>query len=102
MTAEILPRVLLVDDDSGVRKFVQRLLAESVTMDTVESAEQAREKIHNNHYDLALVDVFLPGDDGISLLSEIRRLRPGTKILIFTGRPSEAVTRSVVQGQADD
>jgi YesN/AraC family two-component response regulator len=94
--------VLLVDDDAIVRDFVTRLLRESVTLDAAESAEQARDLLRSNSYHLALVDVFLPGDDGISLLSEIRRHHPGTKILIFTGKPSEAVTRSVIQGKADD
>jgi YesN/AraC family two-component response regulator len=102
MALENQPRVLLVDDDADVRKVVQRMLDGMVHLDLAESAERAREKLSAHHYDLALVDVFLPGDDGIALLSEIRRMRPGTRILIFTGRPSEAVTRSVVQGQADD
>lgn len=85
-----------------MRRFVTRALGESVRLESCESAEQAREQLRRGHFDLALVDVFLPGDDGISLLSEIRRRHPGTRILIFTGRPSEAVTRCIVQGQADD
>lgn len=102
MPAERRPRVLLVDDDPGVHAFVKRLLRETCDLTAVETAEQARAALGAEHHDLALVDVYLPGDDGIALLTHIRRHHAGTKILIFTGRPSEAVTRSIVQGQADD
>lgn len=94
--------VLVVDDDALVRRFTARALGEKVRLDLADSAEQAREFLRSNHYALALVDVYLPGDDGISLLTDIRRQHPGTKILIFTGQPSEAVTRSIIQGKADD
>lgn len=96
------PSVLLVDDEATVRNFVSRALQGNVNLTMAESAERAREKLDGGHYALAMIDVFLPGDDGLALMREVRRRCPGTRILILTGRPSEAVTRCVIQGQADD
>ncbi len=66
-------RILLVEDDEMVADAVVRGLAlVGFTVDRVASSESARAAIHTEHFDLSIVDIGLPGADGLSLLKSMR------------------------------
>ena len=68
-------KILLVDDHTLVRKGLVRLLASCLTdveVDEAENADDALEKLGASLYDVALVDIRMPGRDGLELLKEIR------------------------------
>ena len=85
MRAEAL-RVLVVDDHSVVRRGTRRILEEAGIEVTGEAAtaEQALEIIDHAASDVVLADVRLPGMSGIELITELRRHRPGTRVLVLS------------------
>jgi two-component system response regulator GlrR len=78
-------RILLVDDDPGLLRLLSiRLRAESYEVEAVESAEQAIGALPVFRPDLVITDLRMEKMDGIGLLKEIQRLRPGLCVLLLT------------------
>ena len=87
-------RILLVDDDLGVRKFAARVLnsrgyavlAASTPDEAVELSED-----HEGRIDLLLTDVVMPGTTGRALADNLRESTPGLKVLYMSGYTTEAI-----------
>ena len=78
-------RILLVDDDPGLLRLLSiRLRAESFDVEAVESAAAAIAALPRFRPDLVISDLRMDGMDGIELLKEIQRLRPGLCVLLLT------------------
>ncbi|MEM6903981.1 MAG: response regulator, partial [Pseudomonadota bacterium] len=68
------PHILVVDDDKRLRRLLSRYLGENGFRVTVaDSAEQARRQFSGLQFDLAVVDIMMPGEDGTELTTAIRR-----------------------------
>lgn len=67
----------------------------------VETAEEALAILPDIKPDLVIVDISLPGMDGILLISEIRRIYPDLKILIATGHDPERYLSAATKAGAD-
>jgi CheY-like chemotaxis protein len=75
-------RVLLVDDDPDSLAAVCVLLEiHGAEVVAVLSAQQAREALHSFPAAVLVSDVSMPGEDGISLMTSVRRMRPGADAL---------------------
>lgn len=82
-------RVLVVDDSPTVRQQLSIAFTRmGVLCDAVGSAEDALARLSAQHYDLALVDVVMPGVDGYKLTRQIRRRHRGVPVIILTSRSS--------------
>jgi DNA-binding response OmpR family regulator len=80
-------RVLAVEDDAALTDALDKgLRAAGFSVDTVGSAEDALDRLAVNPYDLMLLDLGLPGADGLSLLSVIRERELGVPVLVLTAR----------------
>ncbi|HEX4023745.1 MAG TPA: response regulator transcription factor [Steroidobacteraceae bacterium] len=80
-------RILLVEDDELLADAIARgLTLDGFTVDHAGSAEQARAAIPCEHFDLAIVDIGLPGADGLSLLHGLRGQGSAMPVLILTAR----------------
>ncbi len=78
-------RILLVDDDPGLlRLLTLRLEAEGHEIEAVESAAAALAALPRFRPDLVITDLRMEGMDGLELLREIRRARPGLRVLLLT------------------
>jgi DNA-binding response OmpR family regulator len=85
-------RILIVDDDRSILRTLKRVLEKNgYTVDTAETAKEALDKLTNNHYDLALVDVILPDMKGTDLLIKAKNELNQTVKFIITGYPSAEV-----------
>jgi len=96
-------RVLIVDDEEAVCWSLQRALQrEGYHADVAGTAEQGLTQIGRHVYDAIVLDVRLPGMDGLSALAEIRKRRPEAVVIIATafGSLSTAV-RAVEHGAFD-
>lgn len=96
-------RILVVEDDEPIR----RGITDSLTIsgyDVIESGDgdKALRLIISEEFDMALLDVVLPGTDGLSLLKEIRKERPSTPVLMLTAKGSEADRIRGLKLGADD
>jgi len=94
-------RILVVDDDAGLRRTLERILSPTYRVESVAGAPEALERVEAARFDLALVDVRLKEGDGYSLCSAIRERRPHTDVILITGsisEPDEKLFRSLEEG----
>ena len=98
-------RALIVDDDPALLQALPESLGlrmSEVTVDTADSAAVALDRIASLDYDAIVTDIKMPGMDGLALLTEIRKQRPDTPILIITGHGEHALaTRALRSGAYD-
>ena len=74
----------------------------AVAVDTADSATSALERIAETDYDAIVIDIKMPGMDGLALLSEIRKLRPATPTLLITGHGDHNRALQALRGGAYD
>ena len=78
--------LLVVDDDQRIRDLLKEyLIKEGFIISTADCVEDAREKMRYINYDLIILDVMMPGDDGVKFTSEIR-LNSQTPIILLTAK----------------
>lgn len=93
-------RILLVEDDQDIRELIcsyfTRKEQGAFEVDAAADGQKGWEKAYENHYDLLLLDVMLPGQDGFSICREIRK-SSDVPIMFITARASE---RDILNGYA--
>lgn len=96
-------RVLLVEDDALLGEAVRAGLARAgLSVDAVAAAEPADAALRCTHYDLAILDIGLPGMSGLDLLRRLRQRGQGVPVLMLTARDTvDDRVRGLNQG-ADD
>ena len=78
-------KILIVDDEAIMRKVMRMsLLKEGYSCDEAENAEAALDKLRNGSYDLAILDIMMPGKSGLELLHEIKTAYPNTFVFMST------------------
>jgi len=95
--------ILVVDDEAGVRASLQGILGdEGYAVDSVGSGEACLSALEARRYDLLLLDVWLPGIDGLETLSRVRTLDPEVPVVIISGHGSiETAVKAVRMGAQD-
>ncbi len=94
--------ILVVDDDARLRALIQRFLTQNgYVVSVADSAEDAQAKLQSIRYDLCVLDVMLPGQDGISLTRELRR-KDQMPILLLTARGEPEDRIAGLEVGADD
>lgn len=98
-----MQRVLIVDDERNIRLTLKGALeAIGLEVDAVFQGEEAFEKLNERTYDAMILDLRLPGMDGISVLREVSRRHAGTKVIIVTAYGTvDAVVEAMKLGAVD-
>ena len=90
MTTKNLKSVLVVDDEEDVRLFLQDFLSErDMNVFAAGSGEEALEIMKRESPQVVLLDVMMPGMDGLECLEQIRRLHPKTAVIMITALNDE-------------
>src|SRR5215475_3453780 len=89
-------KILLVDDEPGMLRYIKTLIeVDDYKVETATTGEEALEKIEKGlEPDLVLLDVLIPGMDGLQTLEQVRQNRQGTKVVMLSCVND---TRKVVQ-----
>ncbi len=90
--------VLIVDDEPGMRYMARRVLDARYDVVEAASGEEAIDRFGERSFHVALVDLRLPGQSGLELLSAIKVMSPSTDVVIMTGStkdPDEAHLGSI-------
>jgi DNA-binding response OmpR family regulator len=96
-------RLLLVEDDTMLGRGMRQGLADAgFTVDWVTDARAAELALANGVYELALLDLGLPGKDGMALLGEMRSRHDALPVLVVTARDSVADRIAGLNAGADD
>jgi DNA-binding response OmpR family regulator len=83
-------KVLLVDDEKKFAMMLSKRLAlRGIDVDYVYTGEEALVMVENSRYDVAILDVKMPGIGGIELKRKLSGLAPGMKFIFLTGHGSE-------------
>lgn len=97
------PHLLIVDDDERIRSLLQQFLVQSdYLVSTAQDAEQARTLLSAIEFDLIILDVMMPGQDGISFTADLRTLQNNTPILLLTARGETEDRIKGLEAGADD
>jgi DNA-binding response OmpR family regulator len=96
-------RILVVEDDALVADAIRKGLAHAgFAVDDVDSAESARHALAIENFDLVVLDIGLPGADGLSLLKSLRSNGSTIAVLILTARDQLEDRVSALDLGADD
>ncbi|MBP1628963.1 MAG: qseB3 [Holophagaceae bacterium] len=96
-------RILLVEDDRMIGEAVQAALQEAAyAVDWVRDGRAALDAASSQRYDMVLLDLGLPGRDGLEVLASLRRERNAVPVLIMTARDSLQDRLQGLDGGADD
>ncbi len=80
------PRVLLVDDDPGIRETMADILAlEGFPVDVASSGEEAVVLCSRERFGFVLLDITMPGMDGVDTLHRLKRIAPNMRAIMVTG-----------------
>ena len=95
--------VLIADDEAEIRRTYAELLSTAGhAVDTAADGDEVLEKVRANDYDMLLTDLRFPPTDGVTILREVKRIRPRMLVVIFTGHASvDSVVDSFRSGAFD-
>jgi len=98
-----MPSVLIVDDEPGVRSALSGVLRdEGYQVDSVESGEACLELIGRQPFDVVVLDVWLPGMDGLATLTRMRERQVDAQVVIISGHGNvESAVRAIKMGAFD-
>jgi DNA-binding NtrC family response regulator len=89
MMSQRPPAVLVVDDEDDACRNLADIFADlGYRVDTATDGPAALEKVRASRYDVAVLDLRMPGMDGLTVYQEIRRLRPETVAVMATAYPT--------------
>src|SRR5579871_1038596 len=88
--------ILLVDDEPGMLRYIRTLLeVDHYKVETASTGEEAIERVQKGfHPELVLLDLLMPGIDGLQTLEQMRKLHPSAKVVMLS---CVSDTRKVVQ-----
>lgn len=96
-------RVLVVEDEEVIRHVLSSFLNEmDCEVEAAESAEDAIGLLGNSAFGAALVDIVLPGMNGIEFLRKLKALSPDTEVIIMTSHASVATATQAIRSGAYD
>ncbi len=91
------PKIMIVDDDQNFRRTLQSILEnEGLDVILAEDGFQAIRMVSENQIDLVLLDIFMPGMNGIEALSKIKEIRPDCTVVMMTGYELEGFIQNAL------
>ncbi len=95
--------ILAVDDDDRLRDLLKRYLSrEGHDVTTAKDAASARNLMATMSFDLVILDVMMPGEDGLSLLRSVRETKSDTPVILLTARGQASERIEGLKLGADD
>ena len=80
-------RILVVEDEKKTAAFIRKaLLAEKFAVDVVHAGDDALAALAHTPFDAVVLDIMLPGRDGLSVLRQMRARRNATPVLLLSAR----------------
>lgn len=99
-------KILVVDDEKPLLRTIDKLLSkEGYRVTTTDDSYDALDKVKTEFFDLIVLDIRMPGMDGISLLKEVRKIQKKdnmSRVIIITAYASEDAPIKAIKLGADD
>ena len=98
-------KILIIEDEEKIARFIELELShEGYDIDKAFNGRQGLEMVESDHFDLVLLDIMLPGEDGVSILKKLRA-NPKTRnlpVILLTAKDSEYDKVIGLDSGADD
>jgi DNA-binding NtrC family response regulator len=78
------PSLLVVDDEIGVRESIRLIFGKTLRLHEARSSEEAIRKVTDEMPDIVLLDIMMPGGDGLETLKQIKSIHPDTQVIMLT------------------
>lgn len=88
----IMKKVLIADDHAIFRDGLKQFIARTVDMvvaDEVDNGQDLLAKVLANDYDILILDISMPGRNGLDVLVEVKKIRPMLPVLVLSMHPGE-------------
>lgn len=103
MAEELKAKVLLVDDEEDFLKtLAERLESRGLKVTTATSGENALTSVEGQEYDLIVLDLAMPGIDGLETLKRIKAKQPEAEIIMLSGQGSIKTSIEAMKLGAED
>ncbi|MCE5243909.1 MAG: sigma-54-dependent Fis family transcriptional regulator, partial [Desulfobacteraceae bacterium] len=80
------PKILVVDDEASILQSLQGVLQdEGFRVGTADCGEDALEEVRRDLPDLVILDIWMPGVDGLTVLGELKKTYPSLPVIIISG-----------------
>src|SRR6187455_3635665 len=98
-----MPSILIVDDEPGVRSALGGVLRdEGYDVDAVDSGEACLERLGRQAYDVVVLDIWLPGMDGLATLARLRERQVESQVVMISGHGNiESAVKAIKMGAFD-
>ena len=96
-------RVLIADDHAILRRGLREILMrelDGVVCGEAENAQQVLAQVQNQNWDLAIVDITMPGRSGLDVLRDLQRVQPGLPVLVLSMHPEDQYGKRVLKAGA--
>ena len=96
-------RVLIADDHGILRRGLREILMrelEGVVCGEAENAQQVLAQVQSQNWDLAIVDITMPGRSGLDVLRDLQRVQPGLPVLVLSMHPEDQYGKRVLKAGA--
>jgi len=96
-------RVLIADDHAVFRRGLKETIGEAfpkVTFGEAKTAQEAVELVRHQDWEIAILDISMPGLSGLDILDDLRRLRPKLPVLFLSMHPEEQYARRALKSGA--
>ena len=98
-----MSRILIVEDEARIASFLEKgLRANGFATEVAADGEEALTRVRIGRFDLVILDLGLPGRDGLEVLHDLRDRHAGLPVVILTARDSVRDTVAGLEGGADD
>ena len=95
--------VLVVDDDEGVRlSYLRSLEGARCNVEAVPDGNEALRAMERSAFDLVMLDLRMPGTDGMTVLRTIKERWPESEVVVITGYPSIESAKEAIRLGAND
>jgi DNA-binding NarL/FixJ family response regulator len=96
-------KVLIADDHAVVRRGLKAILTEAfakASFGEAETAQQALGYIQKQEWNLVILDITMPGKNGLDILADLKHLRPRLPVLLLSMHPEEQFAKRALRGGA--
>ncbi len=99
----VLKRVLVIDDEENILAALKGVLAdENFVVETARNGAIGLQKLKKFNPDIVLLDIWMPGDDGLRILEKIRRADPAIQVIMMSGHATvETAVKAIKLGAFD-
>jgi DNA-binding NtrC family response regulator len=97
------PKILVIDDDETVRRsYLRSLRTVRCDVETAATGEEAIRALTDRPFDVLLLDIRMPGMDGMAVLKAAKQTAPDSEVIVITGYPTVEGAKQAVQLGAYD